>query len=114
LRQPVFVRLAALNAILPHCEAADRDRLVSLLGDPGYWIRYRAAQALTRLPGGPADAAQLAESLADPYSRDMLKHVLAEREWDASSAVLPQQQNRNGRSPLWGRLHHADALRKEK
>jgi hypothetical protein len=112
--QPEFVRLAALNALLPHCEAADRDRLVSLLGDPAYWIRYRAAQALTCLPGGPADAAQLAESLADPYSRDMLKHVLAEREWDASPAVRSQQQDRDASSSLWDRLHHADALRIKK
>ncbi len=111
--QPVFLRLAALNALSPLCNADDHDLLMSLLGDSSYWIRYRAAQALIRIPHGDAVASRLVERLEDRYSRDILKQALAESAWDASRAVVAQDADRHQRSAVPHRRHRADAMRTE-
>lgn len=57
----------------------DRDRLVRLLGDREWWVRYRAAQALlSGRFGAPAEVAALAGGLEDRFARDIVAHVLAE------------------------------------
>lgn len=53
--------------------------LIALLGDPHWWVRYRAAQALAALPGvSTALLEPLCEQLTDAFARDMLRCVLAE------------------------------------
>jgi len=59
--------------------AAERGLLTRLLTDPQWWVRYRAAQALLRLPG--MDAAQLlacAQGTQDRYALSMAQAVIAE------------------------------------
>jgi HEAT repeat protein len=58
----------------------DEQRLVELLADRQWWVRYRAARALVSLGfvgGGRMRAIQEAQS--DAYARDIIEHVLAER-----------------------------------
>ncbi|MBE0615449.1 MAG: HEAT repeat domain-containing protein [Burkholderiales bacterium] len=55
----------------------DVARLVLLLRDRQWWVRYRAAQSLLRL-AGVATLAAMREREPDPYSREMLERVLAE------------------------------------
>ncbi|MNY04278.1 HEAT repeat protein [compost metagenome] len=58
----------------------DETLLADLLGDPIWWVRYRAAQALVALPFlDQATLQQVQAAHADPFARDMLKQVLAER-----------------------------------
>jgi HEAT repeat protein len=62
--------------------APERARLVGMLADRQWWVRYRAAQALLGLPGFDEVAVRaLAAGLTDRYARDMLHQVLAEREY---------------------------------
>jgi HEAT repeat protein len=58
----------------------DERRLIELLTDRQWWVRYRAARALASLgfvDDGRMRAIQEAQS--DPYARDIIEHVLAER-----------------------------------
>lgn len=53
--------------------------LVSLLDDPEWWVRYRAAQSLVRLPFlGPNALRDLRDRQDDRYARDMLEQAMAE------------------------------------
>lgn len=62
--------------------APERAQLIAMLADREWWVRYRAAQALLGLPGVDELAARaLAAGLTDRYARDMLRQVLAEREY---------------------------------
>ena len=62
--------------------------LVKLLGDPSWWVRARAAEALGAI-GGPGLAALrwCAQTHEDPYARERaleaLSHVLVEAEAEA-------------------------------
>ena len=58
---------------------SDREVLTHLLTDSQWWVRYRAAQALLRLPG--MDAVQLlalAQATQDRYALGMAQAVIAE------------------------------------
>jgi len=60
-------------------EDDDEERLVPLLSDRDWWVRYRAAQALSLLPHmrePKLKTIQAAQS--DPFARDMLAQVMAE------------------------------------
>lgn len=58
----------------------DRAHLVRLLSDSEWWVRYRAAQALLAMPFVPREEViALQSSAEDPFARDILGHVLAER-----------------------------------
>jgi len=60
-------------------EADDAALIVELMGDRVWWVRYRAAQALTNLSGmNAAWLERLRAGLRDRFARDMLDHVLAE------------------------------------
>jgi HEAT repeat protein len=64
---------------------ADVERLVALLADREWWVRYRAAQALVELPWlKRADLDALRASLEDRFAADMLAQVMAEQ--DAAAA----------------------------
>lgn len=59
---------------------ADRDVLTHLMTDSEWWVRYRAAQGLLRLPG--MDAAGLfarAQATQDRYALSMAQAVIAEK-----------------------------------
>jgi hypothetical protein len=74
------VRTQAAAALGRVGEPGDGAALAGLLRDPQWWVRYRAAQALTggRF-GSPHGAIAVADGLGDRFARDIVEHVLAER-----------------------------------
>lgn len=75
------VRVHASKALGRIGDRSDIARLQAMLGDPQWWVRYRAAQALVGLPftqGGEIEA--LVSASGDRFAADMLRHVLSERE----------------------------------
>ena len=53
--------------------------LISLLSDDVWWVRFRAAQSLTRLPFLSNDELwRLRSMLNDPFAKDILDHVVAD------------------------------------
>jgi HEAT repeat protein len=57
----------------------DERRLVKILSDDQWWVRYRAAQALMKLPSVSTDAMRrILAAETDDYARDIITHVLAE------------------------------------
>lgn len=74
------VRLQAARALGRFGTQEDISRLVVLLGDPVWWVRYRTAQALMAITRGEADALAVVRSyLNDRFAIDMLEMVAAER-----------------------------------
>jgi HEAT repeat protein len=74
------VRAAAARALRCIGGREDFVPLCAALGDPSWWVRYRAAQALCALAG--TDAAELRAlpaRLTDAFAADMLRQVLAEQ-----------------------------------
>ncbi len=58
----------------------DQVALVALLSDPEWWVRYRAAQALAKLPFLTEEKLQsLCEVQTDQFAREILAQVMAER-----------------------------------
>lgn len=58
----------------------DEARLVAILSDGQWWVRYRAAQALLHLSFiTGADVQRIEREQTDRYARDILEHVLAEK-----------------------------------
>ena len=75
------VRLAVAKVLGRIGTVADRGALEELLRDPNWWVRYRAAQALARLPGmDRAALAALRAAEQDRYAADMLGQVISEME----------------------------------
>ncbi|MDH5182410.1 MAG: HEAT repeat domain-containing protein [Gammaproteobacteria bacterium] len=57
--------------------------LLALLADREWWVRYRAAQAITGLPFlRTADLIRLLNSIDDRYASDMLKQAMAEQGYE--------------------------------
>jgi len=74
-------RVQAARALGRVGERSDAARLTRLLGDPQWWVRYRAAQALRELPLlAQADLDAVRASLTDRFALDMLDQVLAEEQ----------------------------------
>lgn len=74
-----FVRAGAVRVLGGIGDATDRSRLVGMLSDAHWWVRYRAARALLALPGARIeDIEKVRDSLDDPYAADMLSQVVAE------------------------------------
>lgn len=74
------VRVQAVKALGRIGRASDVGLLSSLLDDPEWWVRYRTAQALADVPSfNRSMFDQLLATTADPYARDILNQVLAER-----------------------------------
>lgn len=58
----------------------DEARLVAILSDGQWWVRYRAAQALLNLSFVTrGDVLRIEREQTDRYARDILEHVLAEK-----------------------------------
>lgn len=73
------VRVQAAAALGRIGEPRDREVLVSLLRDKEWWVRYRAAQALTARPfGSPGEIVALAAHLGDRFASDIVQQALAE------------------------------------
>ncbi len=74
------LRTQAVTALGRLGAPADRVLLLRCLRDPQWWVRYRAAQALTGGRFGPAhEISALAGGLGDRFAADIVAHVLAER-----------------------------------
>lgn len=74
------VIVAAVNALARIGGREDRELLLPLLGHKEWWVRYRAAHTLVRLPGiKPIEIELQATRLEDPFAREMLRHALAAR-----------------------------------
>ena len=73
------VRVQAARALGRVGERGDAERLVTLLGDREWWVRYRAAEALLELPAlSRADLEALRAGLTDRFAADMLSQAMAE------------------------------------
>jgi HEAT repeat protein len=74
------VRLQAAKALGRTGEHADVNRLVPLLADSEWWVRYRTAQALVGMSFfSLSEADMLRNNLSDRFARDMLAQAIAER-----------------------------------
>lgn len=74
------IRVQAAKILGRTGEHSDVNRLIPLLADAEWWVRYRAAQALVSMPFfSLAEVELLRSNLSDRFARDMLGHVLAER-----------------------------------
>jgi HEAT repeat protein len=73
------VRVQAAAALGRIGEDDDEERLVTLLSDREWWVRYRAAQALSRLPHMREPRLKTIQAAqSDAFARDILAQVTAE------------------------------------
>ncbi len=73
------VRIRAVTVVGSIAALEDWSEIAQMLSDREWWVRYRAAQALTSLPG--MDTRRLLEirdEQTDRFAKDILNHVLAE------------------------------------
>lgn len=74
------VRVLAISALGRIGDETDTNRLVLLLRDDHWWVRYRAAQALHNIPSfADHGINRLIEEQKEPAIQDILRHVLAEK-----------------------------------
>jgi HEAT repeat protein len=74
------VRVAAVRALARVATEADLPRLREALGDPVWWVRQRAAEAIVRMPFlslGQLEA--LRDAVPDRFAGDALARAMAER-----------------------------------
>ncbi|NJD05399.1 MAG: hypothetical protein FIA97_02735 [Methylococcaceae bacterium] len=73
------VRVQAVTKLGVLGNVSDVNAIAELLHDYKWWVRYRAAHALKRLPGvGTDHLRRIFNEALDPFARDMLKQVAAE------------------------------------
>jgi HEAT repeat protein len=73
------LRMLAAVALGRFGAAEDATRLVEILGDAQWWVRYRAARTLAHFPGMSAERLHAIQvSHPDRYARDILAQVIAE------------------------------------
>jgi HEAT repeat protein len=64
----------------------DEQRLIAILSDEQWWVRYRAAQALTHLSFiTREDMLRIERAQTDKYAKDIIEHVLAEQAMSAAA-----------------------------
>lgn len=74
-----FVRMQAAALLGRFGRREDYRILEPLLSDSEWWVRYRAAQAITRLPFlGPHALRKLCKRQTDRYAGDIMQQALAE------------------------------------
>ena len=74
-----FVRMQAAAALGRIGQQEHLALLESLLSDPEWWVRYRAARSITSLPFlGPNQLRRLQRRQEDPYAVDILQQTMAE------------------------------------
>ncbi|MFQ5431790.1 MAG: HEAT repeat domain-containing protein [Nitrospinota bacterium] len=75
-----FVRVQAVKLLALTGLWQDEQRLINMLADQNWWVRYRTAQALADMPfTGTDKLRQIMEKHWDRYAKDIIKMVLAER-----------------------------------
>jgi hypothetical protein len=75
------VRVQAANALGKIGVREDEAQLIVMLSDRRWWVRYRAAQSLAKLPFvSVARLQEIRASQSDRYARDILTQVIAEKE----------------------------------
>jgi HEAT repeat protein len=73
------VRMQAAKLLGRVGQERDLPLLERLLGDPEWWVRYRAAQAITSLPFmGPGALRTLRDRQSDAFAGDMMQQAMAE------------------------------------
>ena len=76
-----FVRVQAVKLLAITGLWQDEQRLINMLADKNWWVRYRTAQALAEMPFvGVKKLRQIMEKHWDRYAKDIIKMVMAERE----------------------------------
>lgn len=76
------VRAHAATCLGKIGKTEDEDRLVKLLADPEWWVRYRAAQAIIELSAANMQRVRrLKDGLNDRYARNILEQAMAEKAW---------------------------------
>ncbi|MDJ0709620.1 MAG: HEAT repeat domain-containing protein [Woeseiaceae bacterium] len=74
-----YVRMQAARVLGRIGQEEHLSLLESLLDDPEWWVRYRAAQSITSLPFlGPNQLRQLQRRQKDPFAVDILQQSMAE------------------------------------
>ncbi len=74
-----FVRMQAAKVLGRIGQQEHLSLLEAMLDDREWWVRYRAAQAITSLPFlGPNQLRRLRDRQSDRYAADMLQQALAE------------------------------------
>jgi hypothetical protein len=74
------VRLQAAVCLGKIGVSEDEARLVHACGDLEWWVRYRAAQALSSLPFvSPERLSEIGENHQNEFARDIIRQVIAER-----------------------------------
>ena len=74
-----FVRMQAAKVLGRIGQQEHLSILESMLDDREWWVRYRAAQAITSLPFlGPNELRRMRDRQTDRYAADMLQQTLAE------------------------------------
>lgn len=74
------IRVQAAKALGRIGEYSDVNRLIPLLADTSWWVRYRSTQALVNMPFLSVNEITLLQNnLSDRFARDMLRQVTAER-----------------------------------
>ncbi len=74
-----LVRMATAKALGPLVRKEEQGLLIQLLRDSSWWVRYRAAQALVKLPDmRNEDLLNLRLTIGDRFAADMLAHAMAE------------------------------------
>lgn len=74
------VRVHAASALGDIGEEKDLILLINLLADPQWWVRYRAAQSISRLPFVTIGHLEnLKKHLGDNFAVDMINQVISER-----------------------------------
>lgn len=78
--QSWFIRLQVARTLGRIGTWPDMDRLIELLKDQSWWVRYRAAQSLTEMPFIEKEKLkQIMHEQGDRYARGILSQVLAEK-----------------------------------
>lgn len=73
------VRVQVAKSLSQLGDTSDVPRLIGLLKDPQWWVRYRAAQALVGLPFlSRAELNRLLAELPDQFAREIFRQVFAE------------------------------------
>lgn len=81
------VRMHAASTIGRLGLPGDERLLEQMLSDEQWWVRYRTAQGLLKLPFvGEGQVRRLRDAHADHFARDILDHVLAERTLEGAHA----------------------------
>lgn len=74
------VRVHAISALGDMGESKDLDTLKALLSDSHWWVRYRAAQAISHLPFVSTDDMEnMKKQLTDNFAINMLTQVISEQ-----------------------------------